>query len=153
VRADDVEKARNAPAVASSAGAETAARKAPSVRVVVPAQSREALFHLTNRLLPIKLALRQLSRMVTVHEWPNLEDFQWEAAEWARRVCRRLRKKDVKNGATYGEKLAVGFRLVRTNTGRAGRLSRDSRSSAEADANEGPCSFWGSPALRETRWI
>jgi hypothetical protein len=83
----------------------------PSARLAEPDQAVEPLFYLTNRLLPIKLALRQLSRMMTVQEWPDLEEFQWEAADWARQVGRRLRKRDGRRGATYWEKLAVGFPL------------------------------------------
>jgi hypothetical protein len=86
---------------------------APAVRLAEPTQLDESLFYLTNRLTPIKIAVRKLARMMTAYEWPALEDFQWEAAEAAREIGRRLKRSDTKKGLTYWDKRAVGFPVGR----------------------------------------
>jgi len=70
--------------------------KEPPLNLAHPqAPSSDRLFVLTNRLSPIKVAVRVLARLGAEGEWPALEDFQEKAAKIARHVGLELRKEDL----------------------------------------------------------
>jgi hypothetical protein len=63
-----------------------------------PVRLTEALFVLTNRLSPIKMATRVLANLAAKDDWPSVEKFRQRAARAARELGRRLRREDEEAG-------------------------------------------------------
>jgi hypothetical protein len=77
---------------------------APSVR------QRGELWHMTNRLNPLKVSVRVLANMrKSGQEWPTLTDFQSTAAWAARHLGQRLKKDDEQRRASRSARRAIAY--------------------------------------------
>jgi hypothetical protein len=75
----------------------------------VPEERSEPLFVLTNRLAPIKVAVRVLANLCRDGKWPPIATFHREAAAAARMVGLSLRAEDEKMGRTGYDRRWIGF--------------------------------------------
>lgn len=80
----------------------------PPPELADPVTADEALFVLTNRLGPVKVAARALANM-GVGGWPTLRKFQQTAARSARELGLRLRQQDAAEGRGGGARRWVAF--------------------------------------------
>lgn len=77
--------------------------------LVEPAQGGAALFILTNRLSPLKVATRVLANLGLTGQWPKARDFQEAAAAEARRLGLELRERDRSEARSGSKRMSIGY--------------------------------------------
>lgn len=74
-----------------------------------PVYREERLFALTNRLSPVKVAVRILANLVKDGDWPTLEAFHEQSASAARSLGFRLQQQDIEAGRGAADRRWVGY--------------------------------------------
>jgi hypothetical protein len=87
-----------------------------------PATSNERLFLLTNRLSPIKIAVRVLANLSLRGSWPDMYSFQNSAAHYAREVGLRLSAEDRTSQRQREHKRGTGYPVGENADRSAGRF-------------------------------
>ena len=80
-----------------------------SATPLYPPPTGDALFVLTNRLSPLKLAVRVLANLGTSGEWPTSKQFHEAATAAARRVGMALRERDKNEVRSGSARLSTGY--------------------------------------------
>ncbi len=81
----------------------------PPLELLEPAGVGDALFVLTNRLSPLKVAVRVLANLATTGRWPAARKFHDAAAAEARRLGMELRERDKREGRSGPSRLSTGY--------------------------------------------
>jgi hypothetical protein len=111
----------------------------------------ETLFVLTNRLSPMKIALRVLANLLGDDEAPGVKEFQGEAAAAARAVGIRLFLEDEREGRTGRERRAIGYPTGRNEKAALERFVASFTLSDGNGAGSGPLALLGLAAVRDGR--
>lgn len=81
----------------------------PPLELLEPARVGDALFVLTNRLSPLKVAVRVLANLATTGRWPAAKEFHEAAGAEARRLGMELRERDKRDGRSGASRLSTGY--------------------------------------------
>lgn len=81
----------------------------PPLELLEPVRVGDALFVLTNRLSPLKIAVRVLANLATTDRWPAAKVFHDAAAAEARRLGMELRERDKREGRSGPSRLSTGY--------------------------------------------
>lgn len=127
--------------------------------LATPAPGGEALFVLTNRLGPLKVAARVLANLAKHGQWPSAKEFHQAAAMEARELGLRLREQDQRDGITGGRRRAIGFPVGRDKQAAMDRFIFSFTASIRDGRCVGPLAILGlancmdeSIALTESGW-
>lgn len=124
-----------------------------------PAPGGEALFVLTNRLGPVKVATRVLANLAWDGHWPQAKEFQQAAAAEARELGLRLREEDRHQGIRGGKRRSIGFPVGKDEQAALDRFIFSFTASVRDGRSVGPLAVLGlvnclgeSVALTEAGW-
>lgn len=117
-----------------------------------PVTADEALFVLTNRLGPVKVAARALANM-GAGGWPTLRDFQDTAARSARELGLRIRQQDAAQGRGGGARRWVAFPVGADERAAMDRFVFSFTLSAGAEGPSGAMAVLGLAGLNGDRAI
>lgn len=102
-----------------------------------------ALFVLTNRLSPVKVAARVLANLGTEGRWPPLKEFHGHAARAARELGFRLRAEDRERGAVGHRRRWVGYPIGKDERAALDRFVFSFTILSRDGAGQGPMALLG----------
>lgn len=116
---------------------------APLELTRVRAPKDEALFVLTNRLAPVKIAARVLANLGARAGWPEVMEFHERASEVARQLGKALRQADQAEGRAGHQRRWIAFPTGENERAAAGRfISSFTIADADGEAS-GPLAVLG----------
>jgi hypothetical protein len=122
-----------------------------TLALAIPGESPVAISALTNRLSPLKIALRVACNLASESEWPTIRSFHQAAAHCARLVGVRLRAEEERSGARGAERRSTAYPCGEDERKALDRFIAHFTTAKRSGSAPGPLEILGLVALADGR--